>query len=289
LIASAPKAGRPIPELGLRIISALVMLAVVLAATLAGGQWFAGFLAVAVVPVILEFSAITRPSLPHGFATAMLVMGIAVVIMWFAAGPSWALQLAGLAMLMLAVAQYGLHRKLWAATGLAYALLPFFALTLLRGDILPGLHAILFVFACVFATDTFAYFAGRALGGPKLAPSISPKKTWSGFAGGLAGSIIVALGVMAAVGYRPTIAMALAAAGLSLTSQMGDLFESWIKRRFGKKDSGALIPGHGGLLDRVDGLIFASVAAWAAALSVSEAGLVPGLAGAGLMEAIAAP
>jgi phosphatidate cytidylyltransferase len=265
------------------------MLAVVLAATLAGGQWFAGFLAVAVVPVILEFSAITRPSLPHGFAAAMLVLGIAIIGAWFALGPAWGLRLAGLAILLLALAQYAVHRKLWAATGLAYAALPFFALTLLRGDILPGLHAVLFVFACVFATDTFAYFAGRAIGGPKLAPSISPKKTWAGFVGGLAGSIIVALAVMVMVGHRPTIAMALAAAGLSLASQMGDLFESWIKRRFGKKDSGALIPGHGGLLDRVDGLIFASVAAWIAAMSVSKAGLSPGLAGAGLIDAIAAP
>ncbi len=135
-----------------------------------------------------------------------------------------------------------------------------------------GLFIILFVFACVWGADTFAYFFGKTFGGPKLAPAISPNKTWSGFIGGFIGAIVISCLLELAFGYPIGLAAIFLAAYLALASQMGDLFESWIKRRFGHKDSGRIIPGHGGLLDRIDGLIFAIVAAWLLSLSIAPDG-----------------
>jgi phosphatidate cytidylyltransferase len=112
----------------------------------------------------------------------------------------------------------------------------------------------------VWATDSFAYFAGRIIGGPKLAPRLSPKKTWAGLLGGMAGAAVISTGY--ALYYLPNwVALALAAAALAVVAQLGDIFESALKRRYGVKDSGTLIPGHGGVLDRVDGLVTVGVVA----------------------------
>jgi phosphatidate cytidylyltransferase len=280
---------RPVSELALRVMSAAVMLVLVLGATFAGGQWFVAFCAIAVVFVAMEFSSVTRLSLPRGFAPAILAFAVMTIAAWFIADPRLAfmLFLAGLG--SLALAQAVMQGKLWAASGLAYSVLPFLALCLLRGDSEKGLQAILFVFAVVFAADTFAYFCGRAIGGPKLAPAISPNKTWSGFVGGLAGSVIVSLILLRIFGYSPGLLPIEFALAISFVSQMGDLFESWVKRRFGKKDSGAMIPGHGGLLDRIDGLIFASVAAWVAAIAAGGDAFVPGSSGSALIDAMVMP
>lgn len=145
--------------------------------------------------------------------------------------------------------------------GLFYAGATGLALAAIRGDDQPGLYAMFFIFAVVWATDILAYFVGRALGGPKLAPSISPGKTWSGAIGGAVSA--VAAGVLLAHFLFPgtEILAAGLAFVLSACSQSGDLFESFIKRKFGVKDSSRLIPGHGGVMDRVDGLIFACFAA----------------------------
>jgi phosphatidate cytidylyltransferase len=112
----------------------------------------------------------------------------------------------------------------------------------------------------VWATDIGGYFAGRTIGGPKLWVRVSPKKTWAGAIGGLTGSLIVAAG-FAASGIGRMVSMLLLAAALSVVSQLGDLFESAVKRRFGVKDSSHLIPGHGGVLDRIDGFVAAIVLA----------------------------
>src|SRR5262249_46317865 len=121
--------------------------------------------------------------------------------------------------------------------------------------------AIIFLFAVVWGTDIIAYFVGRAVGGPKLAPQISPKKTWSGALGGVAAAIAAAVAVVLAGGLPNMAVVALLAVGLSIIAQAGDLFESVLKRRFGAKDSSQLIPGHGGLMDRLDGFLTAVVAA----------------------------
>jgi phosphatidate cytidylyltransferase len=280
---------RPVPELALRVMSAAVMLVLVLGATFAGGPWFVAFCAIAVVFVAMEFSALTRLSLPRGFAPAILAIAGLTIAAWFLAEPRTAFMLFLVGLGALALSQAVMQGKLWAASGLAYSVLPFLALCLLRGDSEKGLHAILFVFGVVFAADTFAYFSGRAIGGPKLAPAISPNKTWSGFIGGLIGSVIVALILLRIFGYSPGLLPVEFALGISFVSQMGDLFESWVKRRFGKKDSGAMIPGHGGLLDRIDGLIFASVAAWVGAIAAGGDPFTAGATGAALIDAMVAP
>jgi phosphatidate cytidylyltransferase len=153
--------------------------------------------------------------------------------------------------------------KVWHIAGLAYVALPCASLIWLR-NCASGVYLILFVVLVVCATDIGAYFAGRRIGGPKLAPVISPNKTWAGLAGGVVAAAIIG-GVSANfTPYPPSfIACMDLAAGLALVAQAGDLFESWLKRRVGAKDSGALIPGHGGLLDRMDGYVFTvPVFAW---------------------------
>jgi phosphatidate cytidylyltransferase len=119
----------------------------------------------------------------------------------------------------------------------------------------------MFLFAVVWSTDTVAYFVGRALGGPRLMPRVSPKKTWSGMLGGTAAALIVALIIATTDSLAGSLAIAALALALSVVAQVGDLFESFLKRRFGAKDSSHLIPGHGGLMDRLDGFVTAAVLA----------------------------
>jgi phosphatidate cytidylyltransferase len=152
-------------------------------------------------------------------------------------------------------------RRAWVAAGLPYAGAIAFAPIVLRFGGEEGFLAILFLFATVWATDICAYFTGRAIGGPKLMPSVSPKKTWSGALGGTVAAVVAALAVAKASGLGGWFALAPLAVLLSVTAQAGDLFESFLKRKFGAKDSSHLIPGHGGLMDRLDGFVAASVVA----------------------------
>lgn len=149
----------------------------------------------------------------------------------------------------------------WAATGFAYASAALLASILVRKDLVNGFSALMFVLLVVWATDIGGYFAGRSIGGPKLWPRVSPKKTWSGALGGFVASLAVA-GGFAACGIGKAIPLLLVSAVLSAVSQAGDLFESAVKRRFGVKDSSHLIPGHGGLMDRLDGFVAAILMAW---------------------------
>lgn len=157
----------------------------------------------------------------------------------------------------------------WKLAGVAYVAVPCASLIWLRnvmieGDIAAGTHIVLYIILVVVATDIGAFFAGRRIGGPKLAPKISPNKTWAGLGGGVVSAAVVG-GISAMfTPYPPSIIACMdLAALLALVSQGGDLFESWLKRRVGIKDSGTLIPGHGGILDRVDGLVFTlPVFAW---------------------------
>ncbi len=151
-------------------------------------------------------------------------------------------------------------RSKWALSGLFYVGLPIFSLIYLRSDPSLGFYAILFLFFVVWGTDTAAYFAGRHFGGKKLAPAISPGKTWSGFFGGLFGGFIIGALFAFSINQNPVIPAVIGLV-LSTIAQCGDLFESAIKRHFGVKDSSHLIPGHGGILDRLDGVIFAAIGA----------------------------
>ncbi len=131
----------------------------------------------------------------------------------------------------------------------------------MRGDPEWGLTALLFLFATVWTTDIFAYFCGRGLGGPLLWPSVSPKKTWSGAIGGLIGGVAAGVAVAYANGLGKLGIVSVMALLLSVLAQTGDLFKSAVKRRFGAKDASHLIPGHGGLMDRIDGFLVAAFAA----------------------------
>jgi phosphatidate cytidylyltransferase len=188
------------------------------------------------------------------------------------------------AMLAVAAAAVGLvaapGERAWAAGGVLYAGALVVSLGLLRASPSYGLPAILWLFAIVWGADVAAYFAGRAIGGPRLWPSVSPGKTWSGaVAGALAGAALgLAFGfalVPGAIAVGPLFALGLAAA---VVSEAGDLFESAVKRRFGVKDSSRLIPGHGGLMDRLDSFIAASTfAALVAAANARGPFLASGL------------
>jgi phosphatidate cytidylyltransferase len=149
----------------------------------------------------------------------------------------------------------------WVAGGIPYAGALGVAPLVLRSDGEDGFLAVIFLFAVVWTTDIFAYFIGRAAGGPRLMPHVSPNKTWSGALGGAAAAAVVTVALAAAVGLSGLFAIAMLAMVLSVLAQAGDLFESFLKRRFGAKDSSHLIPGHGGLMDRLDGFVTASVAA----------------------------
>jgi phosphatidate cytidylyltransferase len=149
----------------------------------------------------------------------------------------------------------------WMLAGLIYAAILLIGPVILRRDPELGFTAILFLFAVVWVTDIAAYFTGRALGGPKLWPAVSPKKTWSGAAGGTLGALVAGLAVVKLMGLGIAPMLVVVTVGLSVVSQAGDLLESSIKRHFGAKDASHLIPGHGGLMDRLDGFLTAVLAA----------------------------
>ncbi len=160
-------------------------------------------------------------------------------------------------------------QRSWITAGIGYAGALLLAPMLLRGEDSLGFVALVLLFAIVWTTDIFGYFAGRAFGGPKLMPSVSPKKTWSGAIAGVIGAMIAAVLVVGVFGEFNKPAIAVLALVLSVVSQSGDLLESHIKRRFGAKDASTLIPGHGGVMDRLDGF-------WAAALVACLIGLLRG-------------
>ena len=249
-------------ELSRRIISAVIMAMLAIAALSIGGWVFAFFVIVLAAIGLWEWTGICGAAKPHWLRTALiaaLVLGLALVHLGKLA--SALPLLAGAAALALAVAcarrAYG-----WAALGIVYVTIPSIALLVFWREAENGLLIIVFVALVVWATDIAAYFGGRSIGGPRLWPLVSPKKTWSGAVSGLAGAIIIALVFAMIAGTRIWLAAVGLAVLLSIAAQAGDLAESAFKRRFGVKDSGTIIPGHGGVLDRVDGLYVALALAW---------------------------
>ncbi|MEJ1159372.1 phosphatidate cytidylyltransferase [Prosthecomicrobium sp. N25] len=251
-------------ELSLRILSALLMAPVAIGATIAGGIAFGLLVACVSALAFAEWNAIvTGRAADKVVVVACGLIALSVVLMAMGA-PVRAILTGGVAWILVggrASLTSDPERRGWLILGPLYALLPGLAMVLLRGSDALGLLAMLFLFAVVWGTDIAAYFSGRALGGPKLWPAVSPKKTWSGALGGLAAAVMLGAATVA-WGRGGSIAPVMAVAALlSVASQGGDLFESALKRRFGVKDSGHVIPGHGGILDRIDGLVAAAVLA----------------------------
>ncbi len=247
-------------ELALRVCSALVLVPLALGAAYLGGWPFAVLWGLAAMVVLWEWNSLVAGSDQRIVLTtggASLALAIALVLTGHLLAAVIVLAISTLGVASLAPAK----RRTWIAAGVPYAGALGVAPIVLRSDNGEGFLAIIFLFAVVWTTDIAAYFSGRAIGGPKLMPRVSPNKTWSGAIGGTLAAVVVALALAKVTALTGLFAIAMLAVILSICAQGGDLFESFLKRRFGAKDSGHLIPGHGGLMDRLDGFVTASVVA----------------------------
>jgi phosphatidate cytidylyltransferase len=262
-------------ELSLRVMSGAAMAAMAIAAAWIGGWVFAALWTAAAVVVAFEWQRIVHgasAAAPQTLTVAAAVAGGAGAFF-----NSWFLLAVAFAAAAPAYVALGGERPRDTAAGVVYAAALAVSAILCRGTGSAGLIVVLWLFAVVWGTDTCAYFTGRKLGGPKLWPSVSPKKTWSGAIGGLVGGAALGLLVLALAGVSLAWQHAVLALGFSVATQAGDLFESALKRRYDVKDAGSIIPGHGGVMDRLDGFIFA--AALAALVGVGRAGLADAPAG----------
>ena len=267
-------------DLGVRAASAAVLIPAVLADVWAGGIWFHLFVALIGILMAQEWVNMVHKDNPLQFAlhAAGAMCGALLPLDIGLAGGL--LAIAVLTVVSAAAAwREAPGGPVWRYLGVPYVSLPPIALVVLRDDPGYGVAAIVLVMLMVWAADTLAYFAGRIIGGPKLAPRISPKKTWAGMGGAMVGSAVAALGVGMALGVPGLWLPLIVAALLAVVEQGGDLFKSAMKRRYGVKDSGRLIPGHGGVIDRVDGLV--AVATVAALIGALRAGIEH--AGAGIL------
>jgi len=242
-------------DLLLRTASAVVLLGIAIGAALLGGAMAGAVAGIFAFVVLHEWTGITggvrARAVPFGIAVAVagLLTGLGAIV------PALLLVLA-------AVIVAAVHtRTIWLPAGVVYAAVLAVSLVMIRVAPELGFEALIFVLAVVWATDSGAFFAGRTIGGPKLAPRISPKKTWAGALGGLLAALFAGVAACWLVNVSISLELIAVALSLSIVSQVGDLFESWVKRRFDAKDSGSIIPGHGGVMDRVDGLTFAAAAA----------------------------
>lgn len=251
-------------NLVVRVISAVSLLPVVLGAVWFGGVPYRIMLAVAGVAMLFEW--LTMVGVKDAGRLLLLVMA-AIIATGFVilARPDIVLDMvAGLAFLGVIIAigrkiwprpQFEWITQIWVGAGFVYVGIPILALYSLR--VHPdGALWVLWTLFIVWAMDVGGYFAGKGFGGPKLAPRISPKKTWSGLIGGMVLALITGAVIAWFARLEPFLLLVLLAPALAALSQVGDIVESAIKRHFDVKDAGGLIPGHGGLLDRVDGLIF---------------------------------
>ncbi|MBS7546360.1 phosphatidate cytidylyltransferase [Ancylobacter oerskovii] len=246
-----------LPRLG----SALVLGPMVIAAAAWGGRPFVLLCFLASLMLLWEWAKMVRlPRLP--VVLGLGGGGIACALFALVAGPpQLILALPAGALAAALMVRGALSLRFWALVGVFYAGALACSLTLLRLDSALGLVAVVWLLAVVWTTDVAAYFCGRLIGGPKLWPRVSPNKTWSGSIGGVVFAVAAGMLTVRLAGVDSAFFAAPAAFAASICCQAGDLFESAMKRRFGVKDSGHLIPGHGGLMDRLDGLVAAALLA----------------------------
>ena len=259
--AGAKAGGDAANNVMLRIASAAVLAPIAIGFAYIGGWLFLALCAAAAARILWEW---TRLVADHP-DRRMLLLGFAALIAAFfltgfdepAAAATIVIGAALAGGTLMAPARNSVG---WAVGGIFYAGIAFLGPAVLRRDPTLGFTAVLFVALTVWATDICAYAAGRAIGGPLLWPEISPHKTWAGAMGGVLGGVAAGTMVAYASGIGALAAIGVIALLLSLLTQVGDLFESAVKRRFGAKDASYLIPGHGGLMDRLDGFLVAGFA-----------------------------
>jgi phosphatidate cytidylyltransferase len=247
-------------DLGIRTLTSAILIPAVLLDVWLGGVWFHLLVALLAVMMAHEWSNIVhdRSSAQFALHAAGGLCGASLTLAF-----DWPVTLVVLAVTtLLSIALAVLQKRklcLWVLVGVPYVGLPAMAFVTLRGQTHAGMLTIIWLLVVVWAADICAYFAGRVVGGPKLAPRISPKKTWAGLWGAVAGAALAGLGMGFLAGSPGFLRLVVLGGFLAIVEQLGDLFESALKRHYGVKDSGRLIPGHGGVLDRVDGLVAASL------------------------------
>ena len=256
--AAPAQAGGDSRNLLARIAAAAVLAPAAIAAAYAGGLLWTALVTLGAAGLYVEWLMVAGAARDRRVVTG----GVAALAL---AGLCLGLGKIDAALLILllglaAVGALSAERRRWTSAGFLYAAAALLASVLVRLDQLEGLVALILVLLVVWATDIAGYFAGRGIGGPKLWPRVSPNKTWAGAIGGFVASLLVAAG-FAALGLGRIVPMLGVAACLSIASQLGDLLESAVKRHFGVKDSSHIIPGHGGLMDRLDGYVAAIVVA----------------------------
>jgi phosphatidate cytidylyltransferase len=259
--APEPRSTKRVPDLAIRAGVGVLLIAVAVGAIAVGGMLFWAVIALVGLGMMAEWADLVHTS-PYRKRLAMLALFVPISAMCpLAWGPGFfALGLlVGAAFFVVIITN---RREL--AAGLLYVGLPVLGLLTLREHSSEGVVFTIWAMALVWATDIGAYFAGRFLGGPRLAPAISPAKTWTGAIGGVA--LATLFGIYMHYAWGLPLRLTLGTPLLAAVAEGGDLFESWLKRRAGVKDSGNLLPGHGGLMDRLDGLV--PVAPLAALLSV---------------------
>lgn len=255
-------------NLAQRVISSIVLIPVVLGAVYFGDLAFEALIVAALGIGLSEWIALTSPTLRRRARVLAYAGLIATLTTGAALGALTGLVLALCVWLfvLLAAGRFPtsdrsghFSRALWVAGGIPYLALSGLSILMIRAIPDTGLGWTIYLLLVVWGTDIGAYAAGRLIGGPKIWPQISPKKTWAGLIGGMASAAVIGY-LVADVMEQDDFFLASGSAVLAVIAQAGDFFESHVKRRAGAKDSGHLIPGHGGVLDRVDGLLFAAVA-----------------------------
>ncbi|MDO9462148.1 MAG: phosphatidate cytidylyltransferase [Alphaproteobacteria bacterium] len=255
-------------DLKIRALSALVLAPIVLGAVWLGDLPFLLMIAVAIILMACEWARLTCAPNWYIEGCILAVSGLTAAQLMVRSGEtSGVLQISLVCVTILAgMSLIGFmgwvrgEQLRWRLLGVPYISLGPASLVWLREQENVGLTLILWLLLVIWAMDIGAYFAGRAIGGPKLAPRVSPNKTWAGLIGGMTSAAIVGGAVASVSGFRPVLLLAVVSALLGAWSQAGDIAESYVKRHFGVKDMSNLIPGHGGILDRLDGLLFAAPA-----------------------------
>ncbi|MDA5193771.1 phosphatidate cytidylyltransferase [Govanella unica] len=255
-------------NLRLRVLSALILIPAAYGLFYVGGGWLVAVLGLIAVVMMHEWTSMTEGEAVWPLLLLEVMALVGALLMTGFGHPMKAVLFSLVAAVLVGFAAWMMTRRpLWAMLGMLYVIIPCVSLLSLRSEPGHGFGWTLWVLVIVWATDIGGYAAGKSIGGPKLAPRISPNKTWAGLLGGMALAAIASFGIGAGFALPVSgIGLLLTGAGLAVWAQLGDLVESAVKRHFGVKDSGSLIPGHGGILDRVDGLVFvAPVVAFAIA------------------------